>query len=139
MKLQKGTDTAFVFKISPFISGIFLFAYCSIIFGISSFSRPTEDLNLPTGTWPHLIEYAGLGLLAYVFFAVRAKRAFLFAVLFSVLYAASDELHQYFVPGRTCEFWDFFMDTCGIFVSCLFMSFLEKKKLIKIESLKSQT
>ena len=77
MKLQKGTDTAFVFKISPFISGIFLFAYCSIIFGISSFSRPTEDLNLPTGTWPHLIEYAGLGLLAYVFFAVRAKRSFL--------------------------------------------------------------
>lgn len=32
------------------------------------------------------------------------------------VYAASDEIHQYFVPGRSCEFQDFLIDAVG----CLF-------------------
>ena len=29
------------------------------------------------------------------------------------LYGASDEWHQYFVPGRSCEFGDWIADTAG--------------------------
>lgn len=38
---------------------------------------------------------------------------FLLPWIFAVLYAASDELHQYFVPGRSCELRDVLIDACG--------------------------
>lgn len=38
-----------------------------------------------------------------------------------VLYAVSDELHQLFVPGRSCEFRDVFIDTGGAVLGILFM------------------
>ena len=34
-------------------------------------------------------------------------------VVICFLYACSDELHQYFVPGRACMFTDVLIDTCG--------------------------
>jgi len=37
-----------------------------------------------------------------------------FTLLISVLFAASDEIHQYFVPGRQCDIYDFLADTIGI-------------------------
>lgn len=43
----------------------------------------------------------------------------------SFVYACSDELHQYFVPGRSCESTDILIDTtgsiCGILFSLLCM------------------
>lgn len=33
--------------------------------------------------------------------------------IFAALYAASDEVHQYFVPGRSCELRDVLIDACG--------------------------
>lgn len=39
--------------------------------------------------------------------------SFLLPWIFAVLYAASDELHQYFVPGRSCELRDVLIDACG--------------------------
>lgn len=35
--------------------------------------------------------------------------------VFGVLYAASDELHQYFVPGRAMRFYDVCIDASGVF------------------------
>ena len=34
-------------------------------------------------------------------------------VAFCFLYACSDEIHQYFVPGRACMFRDILLDTAG--------------------------
>lgn len=43
----------------------------------------------------------------------------------SVLYACTDELHQYFVPGRACRIFDVLVDSsgalCGTLVFCLFL------------------
>lgn len=33
---------------------------------------------------------------------------------FGFLYACSDEFHQYFVSGRSCQFKDVMIDTCGV-------------------------
>ncbi len=41
------------------------------------------------------------------------KRAALWAVLISVLYGISDEIHQAFVPGRTPRLLDVGMDALG--------------------------
>lgn len=36
------------------------------------------------------------------------------------VYACSDELHQYFVPGRSCQFTDILVDTSGSICGILF-------------------
>ena len=45
-------------------------------------------------------------------FAIRAE-------IFCALYACSDELHQYFVPGRSCKFFDVCVDSTGAFFGAL--------------------
>ena len=44
---------------------------------------------------------------------------FLLAWAFGTLYAISDEFHQYFVPGRSCEFRDMCIDSAGVAVGCI--------------------
>ena len=41
------------------------------------------------------------------------------AEIFCALYACSDELHQYFVPGRSCKFFDVCVDSTGAFFGAL--------------------
>ena len=38
----------------------------------------------------------------------------------AALYAATDELHQYFVPGRACMFTDVCIDSFGALLGILF-------------------
>ena len=40
------------------------------------------------------------------------------------LYAVSDEIHQYFVPGRACMLRDMLIDTCGASCGIAAVSFL---------------
>ena len=87
--------------------------------------------------------------LAYHFFAFVFLAMFLFistinnkklpviiftAVLLSVLYAISDELHQAFVPGRFLSLGDVFIDTLGIFyafmVYFIFVEYRNGKRYI---------
>lgn len=46
-----------------------------------------------------------------------------FAVLFSFFYSLTDELHQYFVPGRHASLGDVFVDGLGIVFALLIYSF----------------
>ena len=41
------------------------------------------------------------------------------AEIFCALYACSDEFHQYFVPGRSCKFFDVCVDSSGAFFGAL--------------------
>lgn len=47
------------------------------------------------------------------------------------IYASSDEIHQYFVPGRACMFTDVLLDTCGgmtgLLISMLAMKIFKQK------------
>ena len=94
--------------------------YSGLIFTMSSF----ELKGLPSVTilgWDkviHLIEYmfyaifAGIALLA--FDKKRLKfNIILTAFLVTILFGASDEIHQYFVPGRSCSIYDFIADCVG--------------------------
>ncbi|NLN83344.1 MAG: VanZ family protein [Firmicutes bacterium] len=44
----------------------------------------------------------------------RLQRPYVFTLLFSSLYALSDEIHQIFVPGRAFEFSDLVLDIAGV-------------------------
>ena len=64
----------------------------------------------------HFTEYAILAML--VANAIRpypfpSRPKWFLPVAFSALYAVSDEIHQYFVPGRACRLLDVGIDTCG--------------------------
>lgn len=46
-------------------------------------------------------------------FPLIKQHAFLFAFLFTVLYGASDEFHQYYVPTRESDIYDLVADAVG--------------------------
>ncbi len=97
--------------------------YMVLIFAISSMEQPPlpmpEFEGLTIDKLYHFIEYAILGgLLARAF--VKAKPAVVppelvwyLAALFSILYGASDEWHQTFVPGRSATLADWVADVVG--------------------------
>src|SRR6516225_3065988 len=89
--------------------------YMAVIFGFSSESNPLPEIT--ENVWDkllHTIEYAGLALL--VCRALRRERvrlavAMLVAVMFTSVYGATDEFHQWFVPGRSSDWHDWVADT----------------------------
>ena len=48
--------------------------------------------------------------------------------LVGTLYAVTDEIHQYFVPGRSCELRDIGIDSCGVLAGVLVVSLLMRSK-----------
>ncbi len=92
----------------------------------------------------HFTEYFILGLLSTgVAITYNNKKRYLnyvFSVLFSVVYAVSDELHQYFVPGRACRFLDICIDAAGSICAAFLMVFIvntvKKRKIGELNAKK---
>jgi VanZ family protein len=89
-------------------------AWAALIFVLSSI----PSLSTGLGTWDlvvrkaaHLTEYAILGALL-----VRALNRPAAAAALAIAYAATDELHQHFVPGRTGAVVDVLIDAVGVVV-----------------------
>lgn len=64
----------------------------------------------------HIIEYFILGLLIINIIKDYTKVDYLClfsCVILCFIYAVSDEMHQLFIPGRSCEIKDVFIDTIG--------------------------
>jgi VanZ family protein len=87
-------------------------AWAAVIFALSS----VPDLGTGLGGWDlvlrkiaHACEYAVLGALL-----VRATARTGLAFALGTLYAASDELHQSFVPGRLGSPIDVAIDAVGV-------------------------
>ena len=114
-----------VFRSRP-ISWITVVLWMALIFWLSSIPdlrsgfQPLWDLVLRK--FAHAGEYAVLGWLSYRAFAINGvsrNRAVAYAVAIGVLYAASDEYHQTFVPGRNGAFLDASVDAWGALVGVL--------------------
>lgn len=95
-----------------------VFIYSGIIFCVSAVPNlkgPGAELNLDK--LYHFIEYIPFG-----FLAARALNNSLgltktsnwfWAIALVSLYAVTDEFHQSFVPGRSCDWHDWLADTIG--------------------------
>ena len=74
----------------------------------------------------HFSEYFILGLLscltAFTYKKFSYKMMSFISFGFCVLYAASDEIHQYFVPGRACRFIDICIDAAGSAVAIIVLA-----------------
>ena len=90
----------------------------------------------------HFTEFFLLGLfsiLSFEFFGLyknrKIKFSYLYAFIFSILYAISDEIHQGFIEGRGPAIKDVLIDSSGallaILIVCLIFYLIYKRKTTK--------
>lgn len=101
--------------------------------GINLNSYFGDMANFAVRKTGHVSEYFILFFLLYN--ALRDKfkisKALMFSLSIQVLYAASDEIHQHFIPGRACRFTDVLIDTCGGLFALLIIKIYTYKKNVK--------
>ncbi len=100
--------------------------YAALIFYLSSLSQPEDYapgiLEFFGDKVLHGIEYGVLGILFYRAFRHAAglqgaRHALVLAVIASVGYGVTDEVHQAFVPLRETEAGDLLADGLGAFIA----------------------
>lgn len=79
-----------------------------------------ENLSFIVRKLAHFSIYTALGMSATGFFftfeELTKKRQAIFAIMLSCLYAATDELHQLFTPGRSGQITDVLLDSVGAII-----------------------
>jgi VanZ family protein len=103
----------------PFLAAL------AVVFWLSSMS----SIAIERYVWDkllHAVGYAGLGLLALRAFHGGFKRLrvapTLFAGMTVILWGISDEIHQYFVPGRDSSVLDVVADTVGFGIAVVLLA-----------------
>lgn len=74
----------------------------------------------------HFIEYFILGILV-INFITRYDKKIIIAILLCIIYATSDEIHQIFVPGRSCQIIDIMIDSLGSIMGIYLCKLITKK------------
>ena len=82
-----------------------------------------EDWSFAVRKLAHFCLFAVLGLLCFAAFSVDLplRRAFPAALILGAIRAILDEVHQSFVPGRSCEFRDMCIDFAGVLLGAAFL------------------
>jgi VanZ family protein len=100
-----------------------LLVWAAAIYALSSI--PSLESGFPL-TWDvvirkiaHAAEFGILGVLLLRVFSRYTKRHIVLAGILGIFYAATDEYHQSFVPGREGTPWDVLIDGLGVVVSLL--------------------
>lgn len=83
-----------------------------------------EKIEYPIRKTAHAAEYAILGMLvlgtAHIY-GGRGKKAMRYAWIWTTIYAATDEFHQLFVPGRSGQVRDVILDSAGALAGVLIL------------------
>ncbi len=94
-----------------------------------------KNIEFPVRKSAHASEYAFLAILWYGYFKYKfqkklIKARFIFPWLIATLYAATDEIHQLFVVGRSCQLRDVMIDSTGAVVG-IFIVYLISYRLLR--------
>lgn len=87
------------------------------------------SIDYPVRKTAHAAEYAVLGgllLCMYTSYLPGKGKTFLLAFATGVLYAAGDEIHQLFVPGRSGQVSDVLLDSAGVLAGVVFIFVIQK-------------
>jgi len=112
-----------------------LFSYLILIFTLSSFpSQDYPDIEIKfADKIVHVGVYFILCLLFFYSlknqtkFVKLRKSPLVFSLIFTSLYGITDELHQYFVPNRSSDIFDWIADTCGALVCIILIKIFYNK------------
>ena len=127
---------AFIFVQSALTAELSLRESNVIVQWLASFlhAQP-EMLSFLVRKCAHFLEYLVLGCSLFVtvrdLFRLNRWKGSLASFVIAAAYAATDELHQMFVAGRSCEARDILIDSCGALTGILIawlVSFLREKK-----------
>lgn len=114
--------------------GVCFFIASVFVNGFTGF-EDTEQMALILSIVPtvrkiaHFCIFAALGFFSYLTQStylieskkeIQAKKAALYSVIFSLIYAVSDEVHQLFVEGRSGKILDVAIDLSGAVLGVLF-------------------
>lgn len=127
-------------KFNPKLYHIILIAYCAGIFVLSSIpgdNFPKVEFEL-SDKFVHAIIYGILFILFFYSLKYQTKNVNLqkysmeYSLLFTSVYGLSDEIHQYFVVNRSCEFGDWVADVIGALIVYLVIKihYYKNKKYI---------
>ncbi len=117
---------------------VFLLLWMVVIFSFSTLSGK-ETASAPTLGYylerkgAHVFEYAVLMLLSFRYLRLsyvheKFGRVLSLAAAFSLMYAVTDELHQFFVPFRGARMSDVLIDGIGVLLAALALYFFFVKK-----------
>lgn len=104
-----------------------------LIFGASSI--PAEEIPHSQIFYYDKLLHAGVfGVFCFLMFRaltlktppVSEGKAMLYSVLATILYGVTDELHQFFVPGRTPEIYDLAADGAGALI-CISILYIVRR------------
>ena len=104
------------------VSWLFVFLIAIAIFYMSSrtFKAGAAATNLYAILY-HFFAFFFLALFLVPAIVKGKKKNLIFiAIIIAVMYGLSDEIHQFFVPGRACMFSDFLTDSAGILLASFF-------------------
>lgn len=95
-----------------------------------------SNLFINIRKWAHVYIYAALGFSTALTLSFWSKQTLLrmggCSTLICFCYAVSDELHQYFVPGRAMLMTDLWVDAAGylpgILIACLLLRLTHRRK-----------
>lgn len=77
----------------------------------------------------HFTEYLILGFLTINMLDKNdISKKHLISILICIIYATSDEIHQIFVPGRTCQIKDILIDSIGSITGIYLYKLISKRK-----------
>lgn len=126
------TWMAFIFIMSSFNStessnqSNFIVNFIVDIFNINNI----ELLSLIIRKLAHFTEYFILGILVYNMIHSYNKKSYI-AIIICILYAISDEIHQSFVPGRSCQILDMTIDSLGAIAGIYLLQIINKHIISK--------
>ena len=129
------------------ISILFIIIWLIIIFVLSSFTADesgrqsgfivgiimkicsgvnVRTLSMIVRNVAHFLEYFILGVLCSTL--CKKKRDFWWVLVFCIIYAISDEVHQIFVKGRVFQILDIMIDSFGAFIGIVLCRLIFDKK-----------
>lgn len=88
--------------------------------------KDTGLLSLIIRKLAHFTEYFILGILV-INLITRYDKKIIIAILLCIIYATSDEIHQIFVPGRSCQITDIMIDSLGSIMGIYLYKLITKK------------
>ncbi|MBE5819578.1 MAG: VanZ family protein [Clostridiales bacterium] len=89
-----------------------------------------QKLQLPIRKLAHFTIFAIGGVLAIMLlnqYNIPLIQKIIYSQLIITIYAATDEFHQKFIPGRTASIWDVLIDSAGALTAILIISLFIKK------------
>ncbi|MBI2046915.1 VanZ family protein [Candidatus Pacearchaeota archaeon] len=100
-----------------------------VIFYVSTMQFPPNPF--PQFSLTSLLYHTGIFFLFTLFLLLsgmpRLNKEFIFVVLLvSFVYGALDELHQFFVPNRVADIFDFGKDAAGSLISLGFLGLMRR-------------